>query len=204
MSTWTKAKAAKRKVQQALQQKQRLVKYAGKVLYVPKSACVRGHRLRYVRDNACVTCRQARFEQLRADPVWLQKAAVYQKVWREKNPEKHRAIVERYFKKDPERARAQVSKWWKAHPEWTRAAVAKRHARQLKATPKWLTTQHWVSIQKVYDKAVRLTQETGVPHDVDHIVPLRGATVSGLHVPWNLRAIPARANRSKSNEFGVA
>lgn len=57
----------------------------------------------------------------------------------------------------------------------------------------------FVEIRKVYREADRLTQRTGVKHNVDHIVPLNHPRVCGLHVHWNLRAIPAGPNMAKSN-----
>jgi hypothetical protein len=60
------------------------------------------------------------------------------------------------------------------------------------------------AIASVYREAAALTSSTGVPHDVDHIVPLAGKNVCGLHVEWNLRAIPAADNRKKSNKVIAA
>lgn len=78
------------------------------------------------------------------------------------------------------------------------ADSAARRAGLERATPAWADRG---AIRAVYDEAIRLTNRTGVRHEVDHIVPLNGERVSGLHVHWNLRAIPHHINRAKSNQF---
>lgn len=84
---------------------------------------------------------------------------------------------------------------WKAkNGAKVRAHTMSRKRGLRQATPSWLTDQHWAAMNSVYEEAKRLSEETGIPHHVDHIVPLRGMTASGLHVPWNLRVLTADAN----------
>lgn len=66
------------------------------------------------------------------------------------------------------------------------------------ATPRWCDRQ---KIEAIYNKAREMSALTGIPHHVDHEIPLRSKKVSGLHVPWNLRVIPAVDNLRKGNRL---
>jgi len=70
-------------------------------------------------------------------------------------------------------------------------------------TPKWLDEVGFERIQNEYKLAALLTKVTGSPWHVDHIIPLQGKNVSGLHVPSNLRVLQAAENISKKNKFEV-
>lgn len=78
-----------------------------------------------------------------------------------------------------------------------------RDAAKSAAMPEWLTIEDRRLMTNLYTEARRVSRETGVQHHVDHIVPLRGKTVCGLHVPWNLRIITANDNIKKSNKLEV-
>jgi hypothetical protein len=76
------------------------------------------------------------------------------------------------------------------------AQRARRRAAQLRATPAWA---NYFFLEEAYDLARRRTERTGFSWHVDHIVPLQGKTVCGLHVENNLQVIPGSINRSKGN-----
>jgi hypothetical protein len=80
----------------------------------------------------------------------------------------------------------------------TRAQASRQRAMRLQRTAPWA---NWRAIENLHMEAARLTRVTGVKHEVDHIIPLLGETVSGLHVESNMRVVTKAANRAKSNHF---
>lgn len=97
--------------------------------------------------------------------------------------------------------RAKVAKWRKENKEYVIAYNAFRHAAKLKRTPSWLTDQQKQEMKAIYERAKNLTLVTGITHHVDHILPLQGKLVSGLHVPTNLQILTESENCSKQNFF---
>lgn len=106
-----------------------------------------------------------------------------------------------YYNDNKDKKKGSVKQYNLINPGKKIAISAKYRATKLKATPKWLTKEHLKEIEKFYIKAKELELETNIKYHVDHIVPLQGETVSGLHVPWNLRVIPAEDNLRKSNSL---
>ena len=102
-----------------------------------------------------------------------------------KNPGKRRANHKKWFEKNGKKYREE-------NRGRLRAYSAKYKAVQLKATPKWSDLK---AIMNVYDEAARLGLE------VDHIIPLQGKTVCGLHIAENLQLLTRSQNRSKGNRY---
>lgn len=131
-------------------------------------------------------------------------AAAAQKAWAENNRERLREIRRKWESRNPEKARAASAAWASKNRARLLAYNRTRAASLLNATPEWLTKDDREAIVSIYETRARTTTETGILYHVDHIVPLRGETVCGLHVPWNLQVIPATENVRKHNKLVAA
>lgn len=99
----------------------------------------------------------------------------------------------------PEYRTERTRRWRENHPEKAHAFSGRSQKSRGLRAPKWLTAEHKRQMSELYQLANKLTKETGIPHEVDHIYPLQGVLCSGLHVPWNMRVVLGSLNRSKSN-----
>lgn len=120
--------------------------------------------------------------------------------WHERNKQKHSEINAKWYQENKERHLANNKQWYENNKDVKLASTTAREKRCILATPTWADKE---LIKELYILAKKLTEQTGIQHEVDHIVPLKGDKVSGLHVEHNLQVITAEENRRKSNKFQI-
>jgi hypothetical protein len=173
----------------------------GAEFYFTGKPCKHGHVApRITKRGQCVECRKA------------ESAASNERRKARPKSEAAKAAGRRYYETNMElvKARAQARptedkqayrrKWKQNNPERNQANNNAWRRRQKNATPKWLTKEQRRSINQTYLYAKHMTELTGIKYVVDHIVPLRGENVCGLHVPENLKLLTHEANCKKSNK----
>ena len=151
-------------------------------------------------------------------PTALEKAKkkahnAYMRKWRAANPDKTKAIKRRHYLKHRE-ASNEVSRIWRIeNPDRVflnnmnrDRVLAGIHANLSKAaklnrTPPWYEHD---KVIRIYQRAAFMRDKLNKDVHVDHIIPLQGEIVSGLHCRANLQIISAAENLSKSNKFEVA
>jgi hypothetical protein len=183
--------------------------------YFTGEPCKNGH-VAY-RDTQSGSCRVCRNEKKREKRESLRIAEGRKARYRPKDDEDRRRHLTRYksewFNKNKERNLKRINEWREKnkekvsearkryrerHPVEERLNVVKRRASKMSRTPKWADQD---LIKFFYATRAYMSAETGSQWHVDHIVPLRGKTVSGLHNHFNLRVVPAESNMKKGNRF---
>lgn len=131
------------------------------------------------------------------DPILLSEK---RKKWYRNNPEPKLIAGKKWRENNREYMNEKQREWAKRNRDSRAAKQAERRAAKLQRTPKWLTKEDKQAIKEFYTKAKQITIETKIRHVVDHIIPLQGKLVSGLHVPWNLQILTESENSQKSNK----
>lgn len=109
--------------------------------------------------------------------------------WQRANKERVNAKSKRWRERNAEHCKAYKSAEKKRNRAYYTALQAERRAAQHRATPTWVVRDELLAVYKACPAG----------YEVDHIVPLLGKSVCGLHVPWNLQITPKTKNRSKGN-----
>lgn len=140
-------------------------------------------RHRFCKHSICKACTKVRSD-----------------AWYRANAARKLAAGRRWAALNPERA-AEISRrsdiaWRSRNAVKDAERAARRRALIRRAIPGWASRE---AIEAFYADAAKLSAETGIAHEVDHIVPLQSPLVCGLHCESNLRVIPARENMSKRN-----
>jgi len=123
------------------------------------------------------------------------------RAWALANPEKKKESVDKWRNNNLDQHNATNRKWNKNNKPRKAALQAKRKSVILQRTPSWDPEAHLIVAK--YQLANMLSQASGTPYHVDHIIPLQGKNVSGLHVFSNLRVIPGAENVKKSNKYSI-
>lgn len=117
----------------------------------------------------------------------------YQREWRAKNPVKMRTYLKTYRDKNPELIKSLNKKWVQNNPDKVRKMGRLTQAARRACMPKWADR---AAIKSIYDNCP-------LGHQVDHIVPIKGESICGLHVEYNMQYLTASQNLKKSNRLIV-
>jgi hypothetical protein len=171
--------------------------------YFTGRPCKHGHLVeRYVSSGHCVECNKMHCVEWSKNN--REKIRDKNRKWRAESPEKASESRRRWNEKNIERKREYNRKWSKENfvkrRKNSRQHNANRRAAKMQRTPLWANAE---AIARVYNMARLAEAATGWPHHVDHIIPLQGKNVSGLHVEGNLQIIFDDDNLSKGNSWAT-
>lgn len=184
---------------------------AGQTWYFTGVPCLHGHVSdRMVSSKRCCVCLKA--DKVAWDKANADRLAEARRAKVAANPDHYKALKAASHRRHPEaqakrsrawylrnkdQADAASKQWVKVNPGKVNARAARLRAERLQRTVPWADLE---VIDDIYSLA-RVLREHGLPVEVDHEIPLRGRTVSGLHTHHNLRLLDSTENKSKSNRF---
>lgn len=180
-------------------------KTQGATHYFTGEPCKHGHIAARKTKGACVECLKVEWTEAltRRAGYYAEynKSSAGVKAKREYYARNTEAVKTRAQARPTSEKHGHKQKYKIANPDLYKELVNVRRRRFRDATPKWLTAEQKLEIRFHYRMAIALSRATKVPHAVDHIVPLQGDNVCGLHVPWNMQVMTQGENLRKSNKL---
>lgn len=128
-----------------------------------------------------------------------EKVSVASKRYYAENSEKIKEKTKQYVADNKDKVKACRKRYQQENKIAVLERVKRYKMAKIRRTPLWLTEDDIWMTREIYELAALRTKLTGIEWEVDHIVPLNGENVSGLHIPSNLQVITALENRQKSN-----
>jgi 5-methylcytosine-specific restriction endonuclease McrA len=179
--------------------------YSGAKYYFTGEPCKHGHIAPRKTKGSCVECLKVEWEKAnttRADYFReYNKSEAGQKAKRKYYEANKENVIARAQSRTDEDKRRYKKNHKINNPDMYKEMTSLRRRRFRDATPKWLTDVQKMEIRLKYRLAIELSRLTGERHAVDHIIPLHGETVCGLHVPWNLQVLTQKDNLLKYNKL---
>jgi len=169
-------------------------------------------------NSFCIVCHKAnniaRKKITRQQPEFKAKELEYKKQYRAKTIEQRKAYMKKWHSANAEAQTIYRKEYREANPMYfslyakankskLNAKTRRRQAMIINRTPAWVDSEELWLIKEAYALAELRTNLFGFSWHVDHIVPLQGKLVSGLHTISNLQVIPAIENIRKHNRFEV-
>lgn len=174
----------------------------GLKVYFTGKPCKHGHvDTRLVSNGTCSQCNREKVAKWQQNNP--EKAAANARLWQQRHPGAASARRKQWYQDNLDRHKATTQAYLTSRPGLRAALSSRARATQLKRTPTWLTADDFWLMDEIYALAQQRTALTGVEWHVDHIIPLRGQNVSGLHTPHNLRVVPALLNLKKGNNYAA-
>lgn len=188
---------------QYLPKERAAAKAEGKTIYFTGRPCKHGHfAMRVTLNGTCVTC--ANISEKKSRLKKLEKNPDFYKIYYANHSERIKHAVSQYRIKNPDKVKISNKTSKAKRRSRATAAEMERQALKINATPRWLTKQQRKQIETVYEVSRNTSLRAGYVCHVDHIIPLRGDGVCGLHVPWNLRVVSRSYNIKKKNKLDEA
>jgi hypothetical protein len=211
--------------QKSLKEARMVAREAGLQVFNEGVPCKQGHTSgRYTANNNCIDCHLAYLD--RKKDVCKENGRIY----REQNKDRLAAKQRAYYRDNKDACQAyqrayyienhdyvlkrqrvygennkdRIKEYVNSNPEMRRAMYARKRVSRASRRVDW-GDEHAKETRetelRMYEMAVMLEEATGIEYNVDHMIPLKGHLVCGLHVASNLQVIPESLNREKCNKF---